>query len=413
MAFGQHTLKFLHLSDLHLRGPREKEPWRRRRVLGEAWQRNLETLLNEEGAIDFVFFTGDAAQSGQPDEFDEATTFLTALCSELSLNPSRLFVVPGNHDIDRTIAPAAWEKLRMSLAASSDMLAVSRWMNGIDRRPPFGFDDGWKNAVLDRQRPYRDWLKHKLHRPELTPEGLGYRASFNLPGWAQSIHIVGLDTGWLCGDDADKGRLLLTENQAANHLTTPSGEPLSGLRIVLLHHPLSELADASSAKRLLATHADLVLRGHLHETEVVEWLEPDRRLRELAAGSLYEGGLADTYGNSCHFVRLDLDSQLRPIEALVRFRSFLRVVATGSTTTASIAKTRTAGSPGSSTPLKSCFSSTALINDRYSLRKSREPWRSGQVLRALCRRSHIDEPRRGTLERGRHRHARKCRPAHR
>jgi len=62
MAFGQHTLKFLHLSDLHLKGPREKEPWRRRRVLGEAWQRSLETLLNEEGAIDFVFFTGDAAQ---------------------------------------------------------------------------------------------------------------------------------------------------------------------------------------------------------------------------------------------------------------------------------------------------------------------------------------------------------------
>ena len=62
MAFGQHTLKFLHLSDLHLKGPHEKEPWRRRRVLSEAWQRNLETLLNEEGAIDFVFFTGDAAQ---------------------------------------------------------------------------------------------------------------------------------------------------------------------------------------------------------------------------------------------------------------------------------------------------------------------------------------------------------------
>src|ERR1017187_1319251 len=57
-------------------------------------------------------------------------------------------------------------------------------------------------------------------------------------------------------------------------------------------------------------------------SEVVEWIDPDRRLRELAAGSLYDGGLADTYGNSCQFVRLELDSDLRPIEALVRFRSF-------------------------------------------------------------------------------------------
>ena len=159
----------------------------------------------------------------------------------------------------------------MSLAASGDLLAVSRWINGIDRRPPFGFDDGWKDAVLERERPYRAWLKDKLHRPELAPEGLGYRASFNLPGWAQPVHIAGLDTAWLCGDNADKGRLLLTENQAANHLTTPSGEPLSGLRIVLLHHPFSELADASSAKRLLADHADLVLRGHLHEMKLKLW----------------------------------------------------------------------------------------------------------------------------------------------
>jgi hypothetical protein len=85
---------------------------------------------------------------------------------------------------------------------------------------------------------------------------------------------------------------------------------------------LHELADGTSARRLLSEHSDLVLRGHLHQTEVVEWIDPDRRLRELAAGSLYDGGLADTYGNSCQFVRLELDSDLRPIEALVRFRSF-------------------------------------------------------------------------------------------
>ncbi len=210
----------------------------------------------------------------------------------------------------------------MSLSASSDLLSVSRWMNGIDSRPPFGFDDSWKNAALSRQRHYRAWVKDKLQRPALALDGLGYRVSAQLPGHPLPVHIIGLNTAWLCGDDADKGHLLLAENQLGTHLTTDCGDELPGLRIVLMHHPLSDLADAGSSKRLLATHADLVLRGHLHETEVVEWIEPDRRLRELAAGSLYEGGLADTYGNSCHFVRLDLDSKLRPIEALVRFRSF-------------------------------------------------------------------------------------------
>ena len=51
-------------------------------------------------------------------------------------------------------------------------------------------------------------------------------------------------------------------------------------------------------------------------------IDPDQSLRELAAGSLYEGGLADKFGNSCHYVRLELDSAGRPVEAMLRFRSF-------------------------------------------------------------------------------------------
>jgi hypothetical protein len=89
-----------------------------------------------------------------------------------------------------------------------------------------------------------------------------------------------------------------------------------------MHHPWHELADSIPTRHLLSEHADIVLRGHLHQTEVGEWIDPDRRLRELAVGSLYEGGLADTYGNSCQLVRLELDSKGRPIEAVVRFRSF-------------------------------------------------------------------------------------------
>ena len=58
-----HRLRILHLSDLHARGPRETGTWRRRRVLGDAWERNLADLL-QDGPIDLVCFTGDAADWG-------------------------------------------------------------------------------------------------------------------------------------------------------------------------------------------------------------------------------------------------------------------------------------------------------------------------------------------------------------
>ncbi|MCG8458912.1 MAG: metallophosphoesterase [Holophagales bacterium] len=59
MGNGRRRLRILHISDLHARGDRENERWRRRRVLGDAWEENLETLL-QDGGFDLVCFTGDA-----------------------------------------------------------------------------------------------------------------------------------------------------------------------------------------------------------------------------------------------------------------------------------------------------------------------------------------------------------------
>ena len=59
-GFPIHRLRILHLSDLHERAGREDESYRRRRVLGDAWIDNLGHLA-EDGGVDLVCFTGDAA----------------------------------------------------------------------------------------------------------------------------------------------------------------------------------------------------------------------------------------------------------------------------------------------------------------------------------------------------------------
>ena len=45
MPLGSYRLQFLHISDLHAKGPEEKEPWRRRRVLDDAWRAGKTSLL--------------------------------------------------------------------------------------------------------------------------------------------------------------------------------------------------------------------------------------------------------------------------------------------------------------------------------------------------------------------------------
>ena len=323
MSDPRHRLRILHISDLHERGPREKELWRRRRVLGDAWDRNLAELL-QDGPVDLVCFTGDAADWGLEAEYGPVTEFFTALLDRLHLEMDRLFVIPGNHDIERPIYKDAWSRLRQ-LAPRVDRLELARWMAGGS--PPLGLEDGWRDGVLTRQDAYRRWVRESLGRPELDPERsphgrLGYRSTLEIPGWGFPLHILGLDTAWLCGDDHDTGNLRLTDDQLMKLASDPKGDALPGLRLVLMHHPFPHLADGAHCRKLLAGRADLVLRGHLHEPAVETWADPNRTVRQLAAGCLYEGDRTDHYPNACQLVTIGLDAAGRPLQIDLRFRAF-------------------------------------------------------------------------------------------
>jgi 3',5'-cyclic AMP phosphodiesterase CpdA len=68
----EHRLRILHISDLHAR---ESTDWRRRRVLGTAWEENL-AALRQDGPFDLVCVTGDLAFSGEAAEYASVTDFL-------------------------------------------------------------------------------------------------------------------------------------------------------------------------------------------------------------------------------------------------------------------------------------------------------------------------------------------------
>ncbi|WP_224240661.1 metallophosphoesterase [Hyalangium gracile] len=311
------TLRILHISDLHaILG---RHAWRVQRVLGDAWKRNLDELL-EDGQFDLVCFTGDVAHGGKAEEYALAQSLLTQLLEPLGLSMDRLFVVPGNHDIDRDLGKAAWEMLRKNLGRT-DPGALAQWM--AEDRPPLGYEKGQRELLLSRQAAYREWVGKTLKRPELLPENsphgtLGFRSTLRLPG-LPDIHVIGLDSAWAAGDDHDSGKLLLTVDQVGALTTGSDGKPLSGFRLALVHHPLTDLFDEKHVSQLLADNVDLLLRGHLHETSVETLMEPGRLSRQLAAGSLYA---SDRWPNACHAITVHFDERGRPSRYALRFRTW-------------------------------------------------------------------------------------------
>ncbi|EJN31874.1 putative phosphohydrolase [Pseudomonas sp. GM78] len=270
-----------------------------------------------------VCFTGDIADWGVPEEYAEARVFFEQLAIDVGVTPDRLFFVPGNHDICRGVNVSSWRKLRQAALAVGER-GVSDWMAG--GRAPFGIKAKLREEVGARQQHYRDWLE-SMGRSELlaknSPHGfLGYRVSLELPGLSFPVHIIGLDTSWLAGDDHDYGKLMLTNDQIGRLSSDDQGAPLNGFRLALMHHPLTQLVDCTDARRILADTTDLLLRGHQHEPLADAWTDADRGLIELAAGSLYEGTEGHRYPNGYTLINIITEDNGQPKRYELRFRSW-------------------------------------------------------------------------------------------
>jgi hypothetical protein len=327
---GPRTVRLLHISDLHMRsaaGPQGKRAEReapfRWRVIGEEWRRNLDEIRGDGRPFDLIAFTGDLGDWGHPTDYPAAVEFLLELCVALSVPLQHLFVISGNHDVDRARQHSAWKGLREKLRQTSAG-AVSEWMAGGNAPP--GFDAAWRDGVLERQAGFWHAISIDLERPGLAPSQsphgrLGYRSTIALDRLAVPVHIIGLDTAWLAGDDSDTGNLWLTEHQV-ELLGSDRGAPLSGLRIALMHHGFADLADGNRTKQLLAGRADVVLHGHQHEPTASSWNDPDRNLLVLAAGCLYEGDHQHRYLNAHQVVDFNVagDGRLQGVE--LRFRGW-------------------------------------------------------------------------------------------
>jgi 3',5'-cyclic AMP phosphodiesterase CpdA len=93
-------VSWLHVSDFHFKGG---DPYDRDLVLG-ALVRSVKKFREQGRWPDLIFATGDVAQSGKESEYQAATAFFDALCAAAGVDKKHLFVIPGNHDVDRDLA---------------------------------------------------------------------------------------------------------------------------------------------------------------------------------------------------------------------------------------------------------------------------------------------------------------------
>src|SRR4051812_16612761 len=105
-------MRILQLSDLHL--TREEQT---AHDPDQELQWELEIAVRaaaKTGRIDIVFVTGDVAFSGSREEYGVATGLLRKITAAVNVPPEMVFVIPGNHDIDRAKTDTSRQRVMRS-----------------------------------------------------------------------------------------------------------------------------------------------------------------------------------------------------------------------------------------------------------------------------------------------------------
>ena len=287
----ENMLTWLHLSDLHFRTT-ELHAWDEDIVLQALLEDVRECMDEYKLAPDLILVSGDIAFSGAPAEYDLAQAFFDKLLAMTGLSKERMFVVPGNHDVNRD---------KISQGALAHVSSLDN-RHAVDKALIDYLDC---QVLLCKFDDYGHFVNSYFgsHTP-FDYDHYFYVQSLELAG--HRVEVLGLNSAWLAyGGHDERGHLALGERQIRQALDTCGN---AELRIALLHHPFDWLSDfdEESCKARLMDSCGFILSGHLHRPGLEQVQTPDARVMIIAAGACYE---AREHQNSYNLVRLDLEAR--------------------------------------------------------------------------------------------------------
>ena len=287
-------LNWLHLSDWHQRGSEFDRQVVQKALLKDIRER--EKINPDLQKIDFVIFSGDVAFNGKADEYQAAKEqFFQPLLDACGLSPKQLFIVPGNHDLDRDEFKLLPRELTKPLASEAE---VQNWLT----------DDRRRSRLLEPFQAFTAFVREYTGQ-----EQSDYANIRRMQIGDKEIALLGLNSAWMCGRNkakiGDKGFVIVGEPQIHSILDDISD---ADLKIAVLHHPFDWLTefDCNRIEVRLRQGCDFILRGHQHKTRVEIMSGTSGDCVIIPAGASYDRRMAENplYANSYNFVHLDFNT---------------------------------------------------------------------------------------------------------
>ncbi|TAN70195.1 MAG: tetratricopeptide repeat protein [Methylobacter sp.] len=263
------SFRWIHLSDFHFT---QSDSYEHDSVLNPLLS-EIERRRNNGFQADAVFVTGDIAYSGNVKEYQQATNFFDALLQSANLNKSRLFVVPGNHDLDKE----AGSGLKRTLDDEQESVGY--------------FADGKRKYHFEKFQAFRDWFNAYFSGLKTCPPDSTCHAPETLKTHSGlCVAVLPLNSALFSLPDRQDHNSLWIGRRNLDAALEKLKALNADFNIALLHHPLDWLhtAECSNIKAVLQEQVDIILRGHLHENEIASIASSHGDCLHLAAGACYQ-----------------------------------------------------------------------------------------------------------------------------
>jgi ppGpp synthetase/RelA/SpoT-type nucleotidyltranferase len=270
----EDSLVILHVSDAHFGVPdvRNEMP----RIISKL----TEAAQTQDLVPDICVFSGDLAQSGMASEFNKGLGWLLKLISKWP--NTKLFLVPGNHDVQRNKANLV---LRQAFVGEEDYAG---------KRPLLESSLAHLSGFFEFHAFARSEHPSKIISDWNNPFGCSHFAQCR----GRAIRMLGLNTSLLSCANDDSGKLVADVGSLNALLNERSGD--EECVIAVGHHPLNWLVgwNQEEVQRVLRqkSGAHLYLHGHQHE-QVALTLNTSKgeSLVTLECGAAYQSSKWPSY----------------------------------------------------------------------------------------------------------------------
>lgn len=246
-------LVLVHLSDIHFTGSSGVSVHDLDADVRNELLRNAATLTKELGGATGVLVTGDIAFSGQRAEYDRAASWLLEFCRAIGCPDESVWVVPGNHDVDRKIANKKVTKTFHESIRSKRGHAIDTELREILS------DAQSASALLAPLGEYNTFSAR--FQCSISAERPYWERDLVLP-CGTIVRLRGLCSAFVSNQHDARSNLVLGTAQV-NIQRTDGVEHLT-----LCHHPPDWLHDQDAVVNHLESKVRIQLFGHKHSQRV-------------------------------------------------------------------------------------------------------------------------------------------------